>query len=334
MPLYAVKKAENSLGRIKPCTFVEVQMRERQDLQALLRDNSSAIGLDLLVFSEEFSTWQDSSRRVDLLALDRGASLVIIELKRVEEGSHMDLQSIRYAAMLSAMDFEAVVAAYENFLGGPETAVKHGVSPAEAQQTILDFLGAASADEVVISSTPRIVLMSPSFSKEITTTVLWLNDLGLDIRCLDMKPYKLDGETYLDIEQVIPLPSADAYIVKRRNKALKNNQVIDSTKRRQKSISLLVGKGILQPGTRLHLIKAPRPNLIIPDGARVAIFQNEQEVIWEHNGSKYSLSALCRVICKEFGGDVGSGAFAGPDYWAIEGSSVSLADRAKEPNPD
>lgn len=309
-------------------------MRERQDLQALLRDNPSAISSDLLIISEEFSTWQDSSRRVDLLALDRDANLVVIELKRVEEGGHMDLQSIRYAAMLSTMDFESVVTTYDDFLSRQGVCAKHNPDAVEAQQLILEFLGVASAEEVAISSTPRIVLMSPSFSKEITTTVLWLNDLGLDIRCLKAKPYELNGNLYLDVEQVIPLPSADTYIVKRRDKAIKDSQVITLTKRRQKSISLLMSKGILQPGTRLHLIKVPRPDLVVPDDARTAVFQNEQEVLWEYDQNSYSLSALCRVICETFGGKVGSGAFVGPDYWAVEGSSVSLAERAKELNLD
>ena len=50
---------------------------------------------------------------------------------------------------------------------------------------------------------------------------------------------------------------------------------------------------------------------------------------WDYDGNLYSLSGLCKTICEMFGGDVGSGAFAGPDYWAIEGEQISLAERAK-----
>ena len=35
----------------------------------------------------------------NLLCIDREANLVVVELKRTEDGGHMDLQAIRYAAM-------------------------------------------------------------------------------------------------------------------------------------------------------------------------------------------------------------------------------------------
>lgn len=66
-----------------------------------------------VVVSEEFGDWQDSRRRIDLLAIDQEANLVVIELKRTEDGGHMELQAIRYAAMVSTLTFEQVVRVYE-----------------------------------------------------------------------------------------------------------------------------------------------------------------------------------------------------------------------------
>ena len=40
-----------------------------------------------LVIADEFSDWEDSRRRIDLLAIDRNANLVVIELKRDEVGA-------------------------------------------------------------------------------------------------------------------------------------------------------------------------------------------------------------------------------------------------------
>jgi hypothetical protein len=71
---------------------------------------------DVLVISEEFGEWEDSKRRIDLLGMDREAHLVVIELKRDEEGGHMELQAIRYAAMVSRMTFQRAVKTYQTFL--------------------------------------------------------------------------------------------------------------------------------------------------------------------------------------------------------------------------
>ena len=61
-------------------------MQERRDLQRLLRENVEVIAPDTLVIAEEFGDWEDSRRRIDLLAIDRSANLVVIELKRTEDG--------------------------------------------------------------------------------------------------------------------------------------------------------------------------------------------------------------------------------------------------------
>lgn len=320
MPLFEID--DGRLVPIQHKTFQEVELRERQHLQALLRDNPATISPDLLIISEEFSNWLDSSRRIDLLAVDRERNLVVIELKRVDDGSHMELQAIRYAAMVSAMDFDSIVETYQAFL------LKQGSNPENARLEILHFLGVT--DDVEISNTPRIILVSPSFSKEITTTVLWLNQRGLDIRCLQSRPYQLQGKLYIDVEQIIPLLSAESYLVSLGKKAMKaERQAVG--KRRETTIALLQTAGVLSPNTRLVLVKSPRPGMTITnESAKKATFLGNDGVRWDYDNEVYSLSTICRRICEEFGADVGSGAFAGPDYWAIEGENVPLYQRAKE----
>ena len=71
----------------------------------------------------------------------------------------------------------------------------------------------------VIPREVGIVLASEDFSQEITTTVLWLNELhNLDIRCVRLSPYKLGDRLLLDVQHVIPLPEASAYTVRVREK--------------------------------------------------------------------------------------------------------------------
>jgi hypothetical protein len=47
---------------------------------------------------------------------------------------------------------------------------------------------------------------------------MWLNEKGLDIRCVRLKPYNLDGRTLVDVQQIIPLPEANEYQIQFREK--------------------------------------------------------------------------------------------------------------------
>src|SRR5208283_3362446 len=129
---------------------------------------------------------------------------VVVELKRTEDGGHMELQALRYAAMVSSMTFEQLVAAHARFNGG-------GDGYPEAETSILRFLGWESPADGSLSGEVRILLVSAEFSIELTTTVLWLNKRDLDITCIRLKPYSLDGNVLIDVQQLIPLPEAAEY---------------------------------------------------------------------------------------------------------------------------
>jgi len=116
----------------------------------------------------------------------------------------MELQAIRYAAMISAMTFSQAVEVYARYL-------KRDNSADDAETSLLEFLKWDPANKVTFGRDVRIVLVSAEFSKEITTSVLWLNEHALDIRCVRLRPYALETRVLLDVQQVIPLPEAEKY---------------------------------------------------------------------------------------------------------------------------
>jgi hypothetical protein len=195
MPFFEIRR-NDTLASLTETTFSKEGIKERQHLQRMLREQVGVIGDDLLVIAEEFSNWADSQRRIDLLAVDRKANLVVIELKRTDDGGHLELQAIRYAAMVSAMTFDQAVEAFAHHL-------REIHSTDDARERLLGFLGWTDSDDDLFAQDVRIILVSADFSKEVTTSVLWLNDHGLDIRCVRLKPYKLDDRVVIDAEQLI-----------------------------------------------------------------------------------------------------------------------------------
>lgn len=225
MPIFEL--TENELREIEETSFSAVGTRERADLQRLLQNQIEVVAPGTLIIAEEFCEWDDSRRRIDLLGVDKNANLVVFELKRTEDGGHMELQALRYAAMVSTMTFDKAVDVYSEYLG------KKG-NDDDAEQELLKFLGWDENDDEKFAQDVCIVLVSAEFSKEITTTVLWLNDYGLDIRCVRIKPYNDNGRTLVDIKQIIPLPEAGDYTInvgkKNRQERMSRNAVKDMTK--------------------------------------------------------------------------------------------------------
>lgn len=211
MPLYRID--DRGVTPLAPAAFADIEFRERRDLQPLLRDQIEILGDDLMVIAEELSWWEDSRRRIDLLALDKAGHLVVLELKRTQDGGHVDLQALRYAAMVSAMTFEDVVRVFAEHLDRtrPDEQV-------DARAKLEGFLE-SDEDPPEILQNVRLYLIAAGFGPEITTTVLWLNDVyGMDIRCIRLVPYQLGGEIVLDKQQLVPLPEASDYQVQLRRK--------------------------------------------------------------------------------------------------------------------
>lgn len=211
MAIYNI--TDQGLIPVQVTKFADAGLRERDHIQQLLRDQIEVIAPDVLVISEEFGNWEDSRRRIDLLAIDKDANIVVIELKRTEAGGHMDLQAIRYAAMVSAVTFSGAVETYERHLDA--TADGSG----DARVRLLEFLDWEEPDDDQFAQDVRIILVAAEFSKEITTSVLWLNDHGLDIKCIRLRPYRDGDKLLLDVQQVIPLPEAEEYQIRIRDKA-------------------------------------------------------------------------------------------------------------------
>ena len=210
MPLYEM--TTEKFRPLSQASFSSLGVRERDDLQRLLRTQIEVLSDDLYVLSEEFGDWDDSRRRIDLLALDRQANLVVIELKRTNDGGHMELQAIRYASMVSAMTFEKAANIHGEFLARMSEPAE------EARSRMLSFLDWDEPDEESFATDVRIMLVSEDFGKELTTAVLWLREREIDIRCIRLRPYR-DGETTLiDVQQIIPLPEANEYQVQLRQK--------------------------------------------------------------------------------------------------------------------
>lgn len=102
MPIFEI--THECIRKITETSFNAAGIKERSDLQRLLRNQIEVISPETLVVCEEFGEWDESKRRIDLLGIDRDANLVVIELKRTEDGGHMSCGSTTTASIFGAFE--------------------------------------------------------------------------------------------------------------------------------------------------------------------------------------------------------------------------------------
>jgi len=91
---------------------------------------------------------------------------------------------------------------------------------------------------------PRVMLAAGDFGTEITSPVLWLQqEYGIDISCIRLSAYEHDGEYLIQGQRVIPVPEAEEYMTKRREKDERQQ-----SNRRRSTFSVLIDRGVLREG--------------------------------------------------------------------------------------
>jgi len=210
---------------VTPASFTEVGALEVQHIERWIAARPELLGERLLVITTQFAGFDRTRDRSDVLALDEAGKLVVVELKR-ESDSRQDLQALRYAAYSATLRVDDLVELYVAH------RLRHGeeITEAEARDTFAEQVADANLEDLDDDEKPRVVLVATEFPIGVTATCLWLREnYELDISCVQLVPYMLDGRLLISSSVLIPLPEASAYTVQRDRKRqrAKSRQRID-----------------------------------------------------------------------------------------------------------
>lgn len=194
---------------VRPVTFQALDAREVQEIERWLKHEPGVMGEPLKIVANQLAGFDKTLDRLDLLALDRNSKLVIIEIKRDDSSKSQDLQALRYAAYCSALTAEQVVGLYRSY---ERNERGREVTAAEARAELENFIRAESLDALDEDDQPRMILVASGFQVGVTNTTLWLlRNSELDITCVQVQPYEINGEIVLASTVLIPLPEAEEY---------------------------------------------------------------------------------------------------------------------------
>ena len=205
--LFRINPETRASERITEVDFSQLGFRERRDIQEWVAGNPGILGDDLLIVGKEFSGFDRTGERLDLLAVDTNGRLVIIELKRDDSGTDAHWQAIKYASYFRRTTAEQIIAIL---------AQHSGSSIEDAENKILEHLN--DDDLGILNSDQRIILASHRFAPEVISAVLWLNEKVSSeslITCVTLTPYR-DPNTdslYVQAATIVPVLGLDEYTV-------------------------------------------------------------------------------------------------------------------------
>lgn len=210
--MYLINPQHNSIQKVKTATFKELGFKEREHLQEWIAKNPSCLNEELLIIQKEFSGFNDTNERLDLLALDKQGNLVIIENKLDDSGRDVTWQVLKYASYCSSLSSEDIVKIYNSYLGDHS-----------AREKLEEFFESEDYEEKLnAGNSQRIMMVAGAFRKEVTSTVLWLMNYGLRIQCFKATPFKMDDSILINFEQVIPIKEAEDFIISMAQKNREN----------------------------------------------------------------------------------------------------------------
>lgn len=212
--LFRVDPNSKALNKIREVDFANLGLQER-DIQDWVVANSDILGDELLVVAKEFSDFDRTKERLDLLAVDPDGKLVIIELKRDHSGADAHWQAIKYASYLRQATQEQIV---------QMLAAHESLSKSEAADKLIDHMESDSLEN--LNHDQRIILASHRFAAEVTSAALWMNSKSRSenlITCIQITPYQDGDALYLQSNILIPVPGAEPYTIQIGNEASDDN---------------------------------------------------------------------------------------------------------------
>ena len=136
-------------------------------------------------------------------------------------------QALKYVAYCSSLKKAEIVEIYQKYLD-------RWLDGQNAVANLCEFLDVEDLDDTVLNAgnEQRLLLVAANFRKEVTATVLWLIRHGVRAQCFRIVPYSSGEDILIDLQQIIPMPEAEDYMIGMAAKESEEKSVQDTQKRR------------------------------------------------------------------------------------------------------
>lgn len=95
----------------------------------------------------------------------------------------------------------------------------------DAKEILIEFLDRDEQDLLINRGDQRIVFVANNYRKEVTSTVLWLLKHDIQVQCFRALPFSMGEETFLQMEQIIPLPETKEFMIDAKEKEKEEKEI-------------------------------------------------------------------------------------------------------------
>ncbi|CAA9889636.1 conserved hypothetical protein [Candidatus Methylobacter favarea] len=210
-----------------PTTFKDIFLKEshleefiRSHVEILfVSENGEEASIESLLIVGQHVVNSERGKS-DLMAIDGSGRLVLIEIKRDLEDIRQrkepfEFQAIMYAAGLATIKtqerlIELIYAPYIEKHRSEESfrEYKNLTASEIARRKLDEFLKINNASET-FNQKQRILLVASEFDAQTLSAISWLIANGVDFSCFTLNPGKLLDQYFVNVEQVLPLPTLE-----------------------------------------------------------------------------------------------------------------------------
>ncbi len=307
----------------------EAGLEEGADLQEWVLSNPQILGNAVKIISFDFERgWGGPPvprDRLPILGLCADGRVMVAELKHGKTPDS-EVAAVKYAAMASRLVPESLAEHFSQFY----TARGNVISPDEALAELQAHAPDMSQETL---RKPRIALLARNFSPVVTASVVWLNEMGLDITLIQISAFRSyiygtsgsENVPMISVSQLYPLRDVEEFTISPERQLAR--EAADAKKRVQdaSTVRRLVGAESVADGTIFtisprgdlsHDLRAQLDDWLHADPVRrSAHWQNRinAPMVWDADKQSYTPSSLVRHIVELATGV--SRDFFGTQWW-------------------
>lgn len=211
----AINQALWQINSSKPVPVVEINFDKEKELEEILCNDISLLNQDWLVIGRQVLT--SFNKYIDLLAIDKNGSIIIIELKRDKTPRDVVAQAIDYASWVEELKQDEIVDIFKEF------ANKFLNSNETLEEAYFKKFSDSITDDMV-NQGHQIVIVASSLDSSTERIVKYLSKSDIPLNVVFFKVFMDGNNRYISRAWLIEPIETEENSIKREDKGTWNTE--------------------------------------------------------------------------------------------------------------